>query len=94
MYKQQELDSIDNNYFYIIMMNEYSVTLISKNTFHMWKLHNVELQDGEITVIFHKHHVSDQYHRHGRSSTLCNAIRQIKAHDAFQLNGRKPVRRH
>ena len=94
MYTQQELNAIDTKYFYVILMNEYDVTLMSKNTRHVWQLHNVELPDGEITVIFHKHHVSDQYHTHSRSRTLGRALRDIKSHDAFQLNGRKPVKRH
>lgn len=94
MYSQQELNAIDTKYFYVILMNEYDVTLMSKNTRHVWQLHNVELPDGEITVIFHKHHVSDQYHTHSRSRTLGRALRDIKSHDAFQLNGRKPVKRH
>ena len=94
MYTQQELNAIDTKYFYVILMNEYDVTLMSKNTCHVWQLHNVELPDGEITVVFHKHRASDQYHTHSRSRTLGRALRDIKSHDAFQLNGRKPVKRH
>ena len=93
MYTQQELDAIDKKYFSIILMNEYDVTLMSKNTHHVWQLHNVELPDGEITVVFHKHHASDQYHTHSRSRTLSRAIRDIKSHDQFQLNGRRPVKK-
>ena len=94
MYTQQELNAIDTKYFYVILMNEYDVTLMSKNTRHVWQLHNVELPDGEITVVFHKHRASDQYHTHSRSRTLGRALRDIKSHDAFQLNGRKSVKRH
>lgn len=93
MYTQQEMDAIDKKYFNIILMNEYDITLMSKNTHHVWQLHNVELPDGEITVIVHKHHVSDQYHTHSRSRTLSRAIWDIKSHDEFQLSGRKPVKK-
>lgn len=93
MYSQRELDAIDKKYFSIILMNEYDVTLMSKNTHHVWQLHNVELPDGEITVVFHKHHVSYPYHTHSRARTLGSAIRDIKSHDRFQLNGRKPVKK-
>lgn len=93
MYTQQELNAIDTKYFYVILMNEYDVTLMSKNTRHVWQLHNVELPDGEITVVFHKHRVSDQYHTHSRSRTLGRALQGIKSHDAFQLNGRRPVKK-
>ncbi len=93
MYTQQELAAIDRSYFAVIVADEYDVTLMSLNTRHMWQLHNVELPDGEVTVLFHKHHVSDQYHLQGRRRTMRRAIRDIKNHDEFQLNGRKPVRK-
>lgn len=90
MYSQRELEAIDKKYFSIILMNEYDVTLMSKNTHHVWQLHNVELPDEEITVVFHKHHVSHPYHTHSRVRTLGSAIRNIKNHDRYQLNGRRP----
>ena len=74
MYTQQELESIDRNYFAVIVADEYDVTLMSLNTRHMWQLHNVELPDGEVTVLFHKHHVSDQYHLQGKRRTMRRAI--------------------
>ena len=93
MYTQQELDSIDRKYFNIILMNEHDVTLMSKNTHHMWQLPSVELPDGQIVVTFHKHHVEDQYHTHSRSTSLRRAIRDIKSHDKFQLNGRRRIKK-
>ena len=91
MYTRQELNAIDRSYFEVIIADEYEVTLMSRNTRHVWHLRNVELLDGEVTVILHKHHVSDSYHAHGRSRTMKQAIRYIKKHDLFQMNGRKPV---
>ena len=93
MYTQAELDKLDRKYFAVILANEHDITLLSKNTHHTWWLHSVELPDGELTVIFHKHRPCDEYHTHSRSRTLRSAIRQIKSHDEFQLNGRKPVKR-
>ena len=93
MYTQAELDNFDRKYFSVILANEYDITLLSKNTHHMWQLHSVELPDGDVIVTFHKHHVSDQYHTHSRSRTLSRAIRDIKSHDQFQLNGRRPVKK-
>ena len=94
MFTQQELDSIDKKYFAVIVADQYDVTLMSLNTRHVWQLHNVELPDGEVTVVFHKHHASDPYHTHSRSRSLGRAIRDIKSHDHFQLIGRTPVRKH
>ena len=77
----------------VIIADEYCVTLRSRNTRHIWHLRDGELSDGEVTVILHKHQVSDPYHAHGRSRTMKRAIRDIKKHDQFQMNGRKPVYR-
>lgn len=93
MYTQQELDSIDRKYFAVILMDDYDITLMSRNTHHMWQLHSVDLPDGRLFVTFHKHHVSHKYHTHSRSRSLKKAIRDIKSHDAFQMNGRRPVKR-
>ena len=91
MYTRQELEEIDRSYFEVIIADKYDVILMSRNTRHVWYLRNVELPDGEVTVILHKHQVSDPYHAHGRSRTMKQAIRYIKKHDLFQMNGRKPV---
>lgn len=91
MFKADELAAIDRKYFTVIVANEYDVTLISNNTRHVWYIHNVELPDREMCIVFHKHHVSDPYHNHSKCGTLRKAIKGIKSHDIFQLNGRKPV---
>ncbi|MDD6515197.1 MAG: hypothetical protein PUG45_07150 [bacterium] len=89
MYTQQELDAIDREYFAVIIADQYDVTLMSKNTHHVWQLHNVEMPDGEVTVVFHKHKVSHPYHLHGRTNTLHQAVRSIRRHDKWQMNGRR-----
>ena len=91
MYTRQELEAIDRSYFEVIIADEYDVTLMSRNTLHIWHFRNVELLDGEATVILHEHQISDPYHVHGRSRTMKRAIRDIKKHDLFQMNGRKLV---
>ena len=93
MYTRQELEEIDRRYFEVIIADEYDVILMSRNTRHVWYLRNVELSDGEVTIILHKHQVSDPYHAHGRNRTMKQAIRDIKKHDLFQMNGTKPVYR-
>lgn len=89
MYTQQELDAIDRKYFAVIIVDQYNVTLMSKNTHHVWQLHNVEMPDGEVTVVFHKHKASHPYHLHGRTNTLNQAVRSIRRHDKWQMNGRR-----
>ena len=92
MFSAKEIETIDNRYFTVIMANEYDVTLISNNTRHVWYIHNTEYPESESCIIFHKHKAFHPYHNHGKSSSLWNAIRSIKSHDEFQLNGRKKLK--
>lgn len=94
MFTTEELQSIDRKYFMVIVADAYDVTLISNNTRHVWHIHNVELADRNLCLVYHKHHISHSYHSHSRCGTLRRAIRDIKSHDEFQLNGRKPVYKH
>ena len=91
MFTEEELSAIDTKYFSVIVANEYDVTLMSKNTGHVWYMHSADLPDRDLVILFHKHHASDPYHNHARCGSLKKAIRDIKSHDIFQLTGRKPV---
>ena len=42
--------------------------------------------------IYHKHTKGTAYyHKHGHDSTVSSAVRQIKSHDVWQLNGRRAM---
>ena len=90
MFSTEELESLDRSYFSVICADAYDVTIMSKNTGHVWYIHNPEPGN---CIIFHKHRASHPYHRHGRAGSLWQAVRSIQGHDAFQMNGRKPVGR-
>lgn len=94
MFTTEELQAIDRKYFTVIVADAYDVTLISNNTKHVWYIHNVELKDGNLCLVYHKHKISNPYHSHSRCGTLRRVIRDIKSHDQFQINGRKPVYKH
>ncbi len=94
MFTTKELQSIDRKYFTVIGADAYDVTLISNNTRHVWYIRNVELTDRNLCLVYHKHRISHPYHSHSQCGTLWRAIRDIKTHDQFQLNGRKPVYKH
>lgn len=89
MFQTENLVKIDRDYFNIIVMNDMDVTVQSKNTGHYWYLHCAGYPTEEALVIFHKHKFTDGYHQHGRANTLRQAVRSIKKHDEFQMNGRK-----
>ena len=71
------------------LAENYDVTIQSKNTGHIWHIHNPEYPGEEECIIFHKHRTSHPYHQHGRARNLRQAVKSIKGHDVFQMNGRK-----
>ncbi len=91
MFTTEELQAIDRKYFTVIVADAYDVTLISNNTRHVWYIHNVELMDRNLCLVYHKHKINHPYHSQARYGALRKAIKDIKSHDQFQLNGRKPV---
>lgn len=91
VFTTEELPPIDRKYFTVIVTDAYDVTLISNNTRHVWCIDSVELKDRNLCLVYHKHHITP-YHSHSRCGTLRRIIKDIKSHDEFQLNGRKPAR--
>lgn len=89
MFSAEELQSLDQKYFNVIAVNDYDVTVMSRNTGHYWYMHNPEYPERGTVIIFHKHKASHPYHQHGRANTLQQAIRSIQRHDRWQMNGRK-----
>jgi hypothetical protein len=92
MISKTELKSIDTQYFDVLQLGCFAIYVQSKNTMHFWAIHLEEYSTFRHFRIYHKHNSNDEYHRHRDARSLKVAIEHIKAHDAFQLNGRKPVR--
>lgn len=89
VFDAEDLKCLDWKYFQVINVNECDVTIMSRNTEHFWYLHNSEYPEKGTGIISHKHRASNTYHHHGRANTLWQAVRSIRRHDIFQLNGRK-----
>jgi len=79
---------------YIHRSHQLIKRLQSQNTMHFWAIHLEQYPTFRHYKIYHKHNSHDQYHRHRDARNLSVAIEQIKSHDAFQLNGRKPVKNY
>lgn len=94
MFNAEELNSLDRNYFEIIRADEVDVTLISKNTRHIWLIHNAGYPYEGSSVIFHAHSPALPYHQHAYANTLRQAVRSIRRHDSWQLQGRPKYRTH
>ncbi len=91
MITKTELKSFDTQYFNILQMGCFAIYVQSKNTKHYWGIHLEQYPTFRHFRIYHKHNNHDQYHRHRDARSIDAAIEHIKAHDGFQLNGRKPV---
>ena len=93
MFDENSLKKIDTKYFNIILMDDRDITIQSRNTGHYWYLHNPEYPEQSTVIIFHKHKASHPYHQHGRANTLRQAVRGIRGHDRWQVNGRPALLR-
>jgi len=88
MFSQQQLASIDRSYFEVILADPYDVTIRSKNTGHVWCLHNIGFPADDSLLLYHKHHISHPYHTQRREHHFRSAIKTIKSHDDYQINVR------
>ena len=89
MFDQEDFECLDTGYVKMICMKDGDVSIMSRNTGHVWYIHNPEYPLTGSCIIFHKHKVSTPYNQHGRSNTLRQAVRSIKSHDRWQMGGRK-----
>lgn len=92
MFSAKELN-IDSQYFEIIGLSALCVTIRSRNTGHFWHIVNADLNNHRSCRIYHRHQDYGSYHLHGHKRTLKLCLKDIQEHDAFQLNGRRPVKK-
>lgn len=88
MFSQQQLDSVDRTYFDVIISDPYDLTIRSKNTGHVWCLHNIGFPAEDSLLLYHKHHISYPYHIQRRERHFKSAIKTIIDHDSYQINVR------
>ena len=86
---RKDIECLAPEYYEINYMDDRDVSIMSRNTRHMWHIHNPKYPLMGSCIIFHKHKVSHPYHQHGRSNMLRQAVRSIKRHDKWQMGGRK-----
>ncbi len=94
MFDTNDYDQLDRDYFIVICIDAYDVTLRSRNTGHYWYLHLTESQVGSKVIVYHKHEWKKPYHFQKRVTTIRQAVRLIKDHDKWQImqNKRNHVR--
>ena len=54
MFRTEELESLDRSYFSVICADAYDVTIMSKNTGHVWYIHNPEYPEPGNCIIFYR----------------------------------------
>lgn len=89
MFTQKELDSIDLEYFRIIQLGGYAVTIKSKNTRHCWHIVSQSYKNYSSCQIYHTHQEHTPYHLHGKAGSLQAAIQVVQNHDTYLLHKTK-----
>lgn len=70
VFNREDLECLDPEYFEIIYMDDRDVIIMSRNTGHVWYIHNPEYPLMGFCIIFHKHKVS-----HPRTISMAAVIR-------------------
>lgn len=86
-FSKDMVDKIAPGYFDILGSGPDKLLLRSRNTGHIWKI----TREDDCIRLWHKHRERDSFHRHAVFITLEYALYEILYHDAYQLNGRRPL---
>lgn len=89
LYREEDLQDIDPDYFSIITKSEHDVTLQFRNTGHWWYLHCTDYPTNGFTLIYHKHQFGHSFYEHYRKKTLQQAVKSIKEHDSWMIRRMK-----
>lgn len=88
---QRERTLLTSPYFRLIRQTDDFFEVQSRCTKHCWIVQKLSY-DRYPVRIYHKHTKGTAYyHRHGHANTVSSAVRQIKSHDVWQLNGRRAM---
>lgn len=85
MITNQDLKSIDTNYFDIIEVSTFYLVLRSKKTSHIWHLLEQEPNGHRSFFIAHKHHATDAYHPQTCRGSIDSCCKYIKEHDSYHF---------
>lgn len=79
-------EKLGHNYQFIRITDDY-FEFISRSTKHCWIIKKELACSGHKLpyTIYHKHKLSDYYHRHWQSYSIENCINSIESHDDYVL---------
>lgn len=90
MFTQKERTLLNDSYFRLIRQSDDFYEIQSRCTRHCWIIQKPYSYGQYPVRIYHKHNKGTlYYHEHGYACTIRSAIRQIKCHDRYQLDGRQ-----
>jgi hypothetical protein len=91
MFTAKERALLTSPYFRFIRQTDDFFEIQSRCTKHCWIVQKLSYDRYPIRI-YHKHTKGTAYyHRHGHAATVSSAVRQIKSHDTWQLNGRRAM---
>ena len=91
MFTAKERAFLTSTYFRLIRQTDDFFEIQSRCTKHCWIVQKLSY-DRYPVRIYHKHTKGTAYyHKHGHANTVSSAVRQIKSHDVWQLNGRRTM---
>lgn len=83
MFTEKELKNIDREYFKVIAVSTFAVTLESRNTRHQWHLISKECRTGMSCEVHHRHDPSKPWHPQWGSKRFPDVLDDIRWHDEF-----------
>lgn len=94
MITEKEKKLFDTEYFNILLINGFAISVQSKNTKHYWHIEEEEFAHFRHFKLYHKHNRSDEFHRHRDRKNMAAVIDEIKGHDKFQMGDKFDGRCH
>lgn len=91
MITTSEIMSLDTVYFEILQASSFALYIKSNCTGHSWGLLIQEYPTFRNFRVYHRHKDNQPYHQHRSAKSIAVAVERIRAHDVFQLGGRKPI---
>lgn len=88
MFTEKDFERIDTEYFHILKMGGFVITLKSRCTGHCWHIvfasGGVRIPGAEnYCIVYHTHTENTPYHLHARKRNLNAIIKMIKKHDVY-----------
>lgn len=89
MFDPRDMRWVDPEYFQVIRRTEWDIEIKSRCTGHYWMLHCTDAPIPGGCEVFHRHHKNFPYHHQWSVCSIHQAVKYIKEHDVYQLNGRQ-----